>query len=168
MKLFKLILGFFGLLLSFSMPLSQADEPTDLQAERLVYSDKEARVLHQLLKMERHELTRLRETIERIEKMSPEEKTILSKRIHKIRQMPREQLEAMRQNFNAIPKETREAMRARWMEMNPAERAKLRARLKEMTPKERQATFEEDGVLPPLRPRHREGFQPETKETVVE
>ena len=118
--------------------------------ENRVHINKETRILHKLLSMDDAELAKLRQTVERIEKMSPEERAQLRARIGEFSTMPPEAVERLRKNFRAIPKEQREAMRARWMEMSPQERAEQRARVRAMSPEEREIFFEERGFLPPL------------------
>lgn len=110
----------------------------------------ETRMLQHLLKMEQAELTELRQTIERIENMSPEEKEHMRQRIGKLQDMPPERIDAMRKRFEAIPEETREAMREKWLSQTPEERQEWREKLRDMSHEERTKVFEEEGFLPQL------------------
>ncbi|MDP4610379.1 MAG: DUF3106 domain-containing protein [Opitutales bacterium] len=133
----------------------------------------ETRLLQHLLQMDSQELVNLRQTIERIEKMSPEEKDRLNQRIGKMRDMDPERIESMRKKYEAIPEETRQAMRKRWMEMTPEERDAWREKLRAMTPEERDDAFEENGFLPsrpkedrkgpPREREHKKGFEKDSK-----
>ena len=109
----------------------------------------ETRLLQHLLQMNDAELVNLRQTVERIEKMSPQEKTLLRERIGKFDSMAPGKVAAMRKKFEAIPKQQREAMRERWMAMSPEERAEWRKKLKEMSPAKRKAVFKEQGFMAP-------------------
>ena len=108
----------------------------------------ETRMLSHLLKLDDEQLSKLRQTIERIEKMSPEERTALQERIQKMDGMDSEKVDAMRRRFEKIPKETRDAMRQRWLEMTPEERHEWHAKLRGMSPEERQTVLREQGFLP--------------------
>lgn len=152
MKQNTFITTFCCLLIAVSSLLAEETDYAASEPESPIHVSKETRVLHHLLQMEDHELTKLRQTIERIEKMSPEEKVELRRHIGALNRMPPERVEAMRKKFKAIPREQREAMRTRWMEMSPEERAELRAELREMTPEERHAFMKEKGFLPPPLP----------------
>jgi len=124
---------------------------------------RETRMLQHLLKMEDAELAKLRQTIERIERMTPEEKENLRERIGKMERMTPERIEAMRERFKAIPPETREAMCKRWFEMSPEDRREWRRKLREMSPEERADAFEKQGFLPPPGKSHK-GPKPEKAE----
>jgi hypothetical protein len=108
----------------------------------------ETRLLQHLLQMEDYELANLRQTIQRIEKMSAEEKAHLHERIGKMHKMDPERIQAMREKYEAIPKEQREAMRQRWLAMTPEQRLEWRKKLKQMPPDEREAVLEELGFMP--------------------
>jgi uncharacterized protein (UPF0335 family) len=109
--------------------------------------------------MNDQELAKLRQTIERIEKMPPEEKAKLTKRIGKFHKMSPNQVDAMRKKYQSIPKEQRKAMHQRWMEMSPKERAEWRTKLRNMPRDERKAVFEAQGFLAP--PPHRDKKDPD-------
>jgi|GEM_PF-700153 len=117
----------------------------------------ESRLLQHLLEMDDAQLTSIRQTIERIEKMSPEEKQKMRERIGKMHDMPSGNVEAMRQKFKKIPQEQREAMRERWIEMTPEERAQWRDKLRSLSPEERKAVFEEQGFRAPHPKRDKKG-----------
>lgn len=116
-----------------------------------------SRLLQHLLQMDDAQLANIRQTVERIEKMPPEERTKMRERIGKMQNMPPEKVEAMRAKFKAIPPEQRDAMRQRWMEMPHEERKEWRSKLKAMTPEERKAAFEEQGFLAPPPNRDKKG-----------
>ena len=120
-------------------------------------SDPQSRMLQHLLEMDSKELANLRLTIERIEKMTPEEKGQLRQRISKMHQMDPKRIEAMREKYKAIPEETRKNMRKRWMSMSTEERAEWRQKLSEMSPEERSAVFEKEGFLPSRGPKNKKG-----------
>lgn len=109
---------------------------------------REARLLMHLLKMEDAELTKLRGTIERIERMSPEERKAMRQRLGKLREMDPGKREKMRQHFQGIPDEQRRAMRRKWQQMSREERQAWRRKLRGMTPEERIQAMNEEGFLP--------------------
>lgn len=111
-------------------------------------AQRETRMLQQLLKMKPAELANLRQTIERIECMTSEEKEKLRKRIGELDQMRPERVKAMRERFEAIPRETRDAMRQRWLDLPPEERHEWHKKLRTMSREERQAVLKEQGFLP--------------------
>ncbi|MBL6919964.1 MAG: DUF3106 domain-containing protein [Puniceicoccaceae bacterium] len=111
-------------------------------------SQGETRMLQQLLKMKPADLTDLRQTIERIEQMTSEEKEKLRKRVGELNQMRPERVKAMRERFESIPRERREAMRQRWLELPPEERQEWHQKLHAMSPEQRQEVLDEQGFLP--------------------
>ncbi|CAA6677896.1 MULTISPECIES: DUF3106 domain-containing protein [unclassified Lentimonas] len=117
----------------------------------------ESRLLLHLLEMDDAQLASIRQTVERIEKMPPEERQKMRERIGKMRDMPPEKVEAMREKFKAIPQEQREAMRERWMSMTHEERNEWRDKLKRMSREDRNAVFEEQGFLAPPTIRDKNG-----------
>ncbi len=125
----------------------------------------ESRLLQHFLSMEADELAKLRQTIERIEKMSPEEKEGLRRRMKDLEAMDPGKIEAMRKAYQAIPKEKRQAMRQRWDAMTPAEQADWRRRLRGLSPVDRRRIFEEEGFLPGKGPRQKPGGGPRGGET---
>ena len=118
-------------------------------------AQRETRMLQHLLKMEPNELANLRQTIERIERMTSEEKEKLRKRIGKLDQMRPEHIKAMREHFEAIPRETRNAMRQRWLDLPQEERQEWHKKLRAMRPEERQEVIKEQGFLPTPRKAHK-------------
>jgi predicted nuclease with TOPRIM domain len=109
---------------------------------------RETRMLQQLLKMEPAHLVNLRQTIERIEQMTSDEKEKLRKRVDELNQMRPERVKAMRERFESIPREDREAMRQRWLNLPPEERQDWHQKLRAMDPEERQKVLKEQGFLP--------------------
>ena len=110
--------------------------------------DQEPRMLMHLLTMSNDELARARETIERIEALSPEERKEMRQRLSKFQKMDSERREAHRKRFQSISKEEREAMRQRWFDMSPEERIEWRKKLRDMSAEERLDAFKEQGFLP--------------------
>jgi hypothetical protein len=120
----------------------------------------ETGLLQRLLQMEDNELAKLRQTIQRIEKMSAEEKAHLHERIGKMHEMDPKRIQAMREKYEAIPKEQREAMRQRWLAMTPQQRLEWRKKLKQMSPYERKAVFGELGFMPTPPDKGKKGPRP--------
>ena len=135
-----------SLTLLCALPLcaNQAKDSKGLPKE----SQGETRMLQQLLKMEPAGLASLRQTIERIEHMTPDEKEKLRKRIGELNQMRPERVKAMRDRFESIPREDREAMRQRWLSLPPEERQEWHQKLRAMDLEERQKVLNEQGFLP--------------------
>jgi hypothetical protein len=157
MKTFTVITAIFCLAITSVGMAGQEPTDTPRPPEEQRGSGGETRLLQHLLQMDAQQLADLRQTIERIEKMSPEERAQLSERIGKIHDMPPGKIDAMRKKYEAIPEEQREAMRKRWMEMNNTERSEWRKKLRKMTDEERQAIFEEQEFMPPPPPRDKKG-----------
>ena len=111
-------------------------------------SQGETRMLQQLLKMKPADLTDLRQTIERIEQMTSDEKEKLRKRVGELNQMRPDRVKAMRERFKSIPRENREAMRQRWLNLPPEERQEWHQKLRAMDLEERQKVLNEQGFLP--------------------
>ncbi|MGJ8652479.1 MAG: DUF3106 domain-containing protein [Opitutaceae bacterium] len=131
--------------LSLSLSAVQAKEGD----ERPPHKDgQEARLLQDLLDMDDQGLANLRATIQRIEKMSPEEKAQIKQRIGKMRNMDPERVEAMREKYKSIPPEQRKAMHERWSKLTSEERDAWREKLTNMSHEERSAVFEKEGFLP--------------------
>ena len=106
------------------------------------------RMLQHFLKIEPADLVNLRQTIERIERMTPEEKQKLRMRIGELEQMRPERVKAMRERFESIPREKREAMRQSWLDLPPEERQEWHQKLRVMSPEQRQELLNEQGFLP--------------------
>jgi len=104
--------------------------------------------------MDDSELTQLRQTIERIEAMSEEERANMRKKLGKLQKMDPEKLQNLRDRIKSIPEEQRARMRQRWFEMSPRERQDWRSKLREMSPEDRASTMEAAGFLP-SRPKDR-------------
>ena len=138
-----------GLLLATSCGLCQDASSAQPGTHERRRAGAETRLLQQLLHMEDQQLANLRQTVERIEQMTPEEKAQLRGHIGTIRKMPPETVDAMRKQYQAIPKEQRQAMRQRWLQMSAEERAEWRRKLRDMSPVERNAAFKQQGFLPP-------------------
>ena len=123
----------------------------------------ESRLLQHFLSMDQAELAKIRQTLERIEKMSPEERADLRKRMKDMDAVDTAKIEAMRQYYTSMPKARREAMRERWAAMTPEEKANWRRRLRELTPTGRLEIFDKEGFLPGGPPRHKPGMEPSRK-----
>jgi hypothetical protein len=139
-----LITLFLALLCALPLWANQAKDSKDLSKD----SQGETRMLQQLLKMEPAGLADLRQTIERIEQMTSDEKEKLRKRVEKLNQMRPERVKAMRDRFESIPREDREAMRQRWLNLPPEERQEWHQKLRAMSPEERQKVLKEQGLSP--------------------
>lgn len=115
----------------------------------------ESRMLMHLLSMDDAELAKVRETIERIENMSPEERATLRNRLKKLQDLTPEKRKAIKERYESIPKEEREAMRQKWFNMTPEERREWRMKLRQMSPEERIEALKDEGFMPPPPPRDR-------------
>lgn len=127
----------YALLYLAVLSLSSTFLPHATRAQPGPGSERESRMLMHLLRMDNSELAKLRETVERIEAMSPEERSKLRQQLGKLQKMDPAKREALRQRFEAIPEDKREAMRQRWFEMSPEERREWRQKLRNMSPEER-------------------------------
>ena len=123
MKATTLIIALACLLIAATSAGAQGVNDRASEGRAQPGSGGETRMLQHLLQMNDAELTNLRQTVERIEKMSPQEKAQLRERISKFDNMAPGKVAAMRKKFEAIPREQRETMRKRWMEMSPEQRA---------------------------------------------
>lgn len=139
-----LITLFLALLCALPLWANQAKDSKGLHKD----SQGETRMLQQLLKMEPAGLADLRQTIERIEQMTSDEKEKLRKRVEELKHMRPERVKAMRERFESIPREDREAMRQRWLNLPPEERQEWHQKLRAMAPEERQKVLKEQGFLP--------------------
>lgn len=119
-----------------------------LHAEKPNPETRESRVLMQMLRMNDAELAKLRETVQRIEAMSPEERTRMREHLKQLREMEPEAQAKLRERVESIPEAEREKMRQRWKEMSREERMAWRQKLKAMTPEERRAAMAEVGFVP--------------------
>jgi hypothetical protein len=108
----------------------------------------QSRLLIHLLKMDAAEIAELRQTLERIEGMSPEEKEALGQRVQHLHSMPPEAVDKIYENYQAIPREERDAMQQRWRELSPEARREWRKNLNELEPAERLKRIRESGILP--------------------
>ena len=146
-----LITLFLALLCALPLWANQAEDSKGLPKD----SQGETRMLQQLLKMEPAGLADLRQTIERIEQMTSDEKEKLRTRVEELNQMRPERVKAMRDRFESIPREDREAMRQRWLNLPPEERQEWHQKLRAMDPEERQKVLQEQGFLPTPGKAHR-------------
>jgi hypothetical protein len=146
-----LITLFLALLCALPLWANQAKDSKGLPKD----SQGETRMLQQLLKMEPAGLADLRQTIERIEHMTSDEKEKLRKRVEELNQMRPERVKAMRDRFESIPREDRDAMRQRWLNLPPEERQEWHQKLRAMDPEERQKVLQEQGFLPTPGKAHR-------------
>jgi predicted nuclease with TOPRIM domain len=156
----SLITLFLALIYALPLWANQAKGSKDLPND----SQGETRMLQQLLKMEPAHLVNLRQTIERIEQMTSDEKEKLRKRVDELNQMRPERVKAMRERFESIPREEREAMRQRWLNLPPEERQDWHQKLRAMDPEERQKVLQEQGFLPTPGKTHRGKKPPRTPE----
>jgi len=155
-----LITLFLALLCALPLWANQAKDSKGLPKD----SQGETRMLQQLLKMEPAGLADLRQTIERIEHMTSDEKEKLRKRVEELNQMRPERVKAMRDRFESIPREDREAMRQRWLNLPPEERQEWHQKLRAMDSEERQKVLQEQGFLPTPGKAHRSKKPPRPPE----
>jgi hypothetical protein len=98
--------------------------------------------------MESGELAQLRQTIERIEQMTPEEKERMQARIKRLETMQPGQARPLRDFYRSLSKSERESMRRKWIEMPREERRQWREKLRQMPPEQRVQILKENGFLP--------------------
>jgi hypothetical protein len=137
MKAFILIAALASLLIAATSAAGQSIGDRAPEGISQPGSGGETRLLQHLLQMNDAELVNLRQTVERIEKMSPQEKTLLRERIGKFDSMAPGKVDEMRKKFEAIPE---------W-----------RKKLKEMSPAKRKAVFKEQGFMAPHPHHHKKG-----------
>ena len=140
----KTCFAFICLMLFAAFPLV-ADE-SELTTGSAV--DRETRLLQRLLSMESGELAELRQTIERIEQMTPEERDRMRARIKRLHSMRPGQPRILRDFYRSLTPEARAQMLQKWRTMPHEDRRKWRRKLREMAPEDRIKEFETNGFLP--------------------
>ena len=159
------ILVFATLSLSINIH-TNGEAPTDpKQANPL---PQESRLLLHLLNMDANQIQEIRETIQRIETMQPEEKQALAQRIQRLHDMPTKTLEDLRRGYASIPPEQRLAMRQRWSAMTDAERKLWREKMSTLTPQQRIELYKTQKFLPGHnnRMKHREKTKNKSPESI--
>ncbi|WP_269525489.1 DUF3106 domain-containing protein [Coraliomargarita parva] len=168
MKIHRLHLLILTALLSFGFQLGaeeatapEAQGPPPPQEAGAPRPDNNARLLRHLLSMDNAQLAELRTTIERIEKMSPEEREVMRRHIDKIQKQSPDRFDNLRKRYEAIPEEKREAMRKKWQEMPKEERRAFLQSIRDLSPEERAEAFDAKGVLPSPPRKFRPGPPPD-------
>lgn len=103
----------------------------------------ELRLLGQFLALPPDRLSRVRQTIERIERMSPEERERLRSELEAYRRLNPETRAAIRKRWDGVSHQDRALMRRYFFDLNPEERIRERERLAAMNPSERSAYLRE-------------------------
>jgi len=109
------------------------ERPNDAQLEE----GHKLEMLERFLDMPPERLAQIRETIERVESMSDEEKERMRDQIAEYREMHQNKRRKLLEAFERVPKEEREEMRDYWNSLSPEERKEQRQKLREMSPEER-------------------------------
>ena len=97
----------------------------------------EMRLLHRFLSLPPERLQHLRETIERIENMSTEEKDELRSKIQEFHRLNATQRRRLEQTWKEMPSESRQKLHHHWQGMSPTERRRERRKLGQMNREER-------------------------------
>lgn len=97
----------------------------------------EIAMLDRFLKLPPDKLRRIRQTIEKIENMSFEEKEILRNQLQAYKSLHPRQQEDLRKRFDRLPSEERAIMRQRWLQMTAEERIAERIKIQQLSPEER-------------------------------
>jgi len=97
----------------------------------------EMTMLDRFLKLPPDNLRRIRQTIEKIENMSSEEKENLRNQLQAYKRLHPRQQEDLRNRFDHIPSENRAIMRQRWLQMTADERIAERRKVQQLSPEER-------------------------------
>ena len=113
--------------------------PTDAQIEDLA----PLFALERLLQMSPDELRQLRETIARIEAMTPEERQEALEKIQDFRQLDRTRRDELRRRFREMPPAERRALLRYWASLSPSEARQERRKLRQMKPEQRRAYREQ-------------------------
>ncbi|MDX2110182.1 MAG: DUF3106 domain-containing protein [Verrucomicrobiota bacterium] len=96
-------------------------------------------LLNEFLALPPEKLARIRQTVESIEKMSPEEREKLSKAVGQFFKMHPDQQQSLARRFEKLTPADRELIREHWLKLSPQERDAERQRLQQLTPSERTA-----------------------------
>ncbi len=117
---------------NFDVPSTKDDKSASPEIKKMY-------MLEKLLDMPPEKLTELKQSIERIEAMSLEEKDALRKRISKFKKIDPAKQNEMRKAFENIPPQEREKLRKHWKDLTPEQRQAEATLIKNMTPAERDA-----------------------------
>jgi len=119
-------------------PRQRAPRPNRTREPR----DEEAALLDRFLSLPPEQLTQARQTIERIERMSPEERAALRERVRAQREAgDRERSEGARQFWSELPPDQRRALRERLADFPPRERWDRLERLRNTPAPQREAAI---------------------------
>ncbi len=94
-------------------------------------------MLDRLLSLPPERLSHMRTTIERIERMSDDEKHDLREKIREFKRLNPNQRTRLHRQWEGIPKETRSLLRQHWQDMSQEDRRAERLKLQHMNPQER-------------------------------
>jgi hypothetical protein len=179
-----------GLVLSLALPL-EAQPGRDLRphpaggrgsAPDRNHADKpsegkdgmqEMMLVDRFLRLPPERISHMRQTLERLEKMTADEKESLRQRIQQYKSLhPREQSQLHR-NWERVSSEHRERMRQRWREMSEKERRLEREKVQKMSAEERRDYYgdklEATGApRPPDRPRYLDRADAEAQDRKAE
>lgn len=127
---------------SFSQPKDQGNRDRAFQANEAPQGPQagagnRGELLARLLEMDADQLAQLRQTIERVENMTPAEKERAQARVKRVQKLPPERVKAMRERYQSIPAEKRAQMRQRLNQMTPEEREAWREKMRATSPEKR-------------------------------
>ena len=133
----------------------------------------EMMLVDRFLKLPPERISHMRQTLERLEKMTADEKESLRQRIQQYKRLhPREQSQLHR-NWERVSPEHRALMRQRWQEMSEEERRLEREKVQKMSADDRRGYYgdklEAAGVpRPPDRPRYLDRAEAEAQDQKAE
>ncbi len=116
---------------------SPAKNFNDLSPAEQKKKIQEMTMLDRFLRLPPDKLRRIRQTIEKIENMSSEEKENLRNQLQAYKRLHPRQQEDLRKRFDSIPSEERAIMRQRWLQMTAEERIAERRKVQHLSPEER-------------------------------
>ncbi len=100
-------------------------------------------LVERFLSLPPERLSEVRNSIELIQKMSPEEKERIKQQIGKFKRMPHVERKKMHDRWSAVSEERRTKMRNHWLNMSEEDRRAEREKLRTMTHEERRWYFRE-------------------------
>ena len=126
-------------------PIGKLEERVSAPASKdaTAYGEAERMRMKEFMNLERfislpsERLSSIRRTIERIERMTPEEKDRLRKELHQFRQLRPEMRHEISKSFDSMPIAEKRFMRQHWLQMTPADRTRERRKMESMTAEER-------------------------------
>ncbi len=118
-------------------------------------------LLDQFLSLPPERLVLIRQTIESIEKMQPQEKENLRKAVDQFFRLHPDQQQSLTLSWQQMSPADRELLRRRWLQLTPAEREEERKKTKALTPAQRRQY--EAALLLQLRRQNAESAPPEIR-----